>query len=321
MQVAVIRNGVVADTYEYGYAVKKTAVMKSDHKIRVASLSKVVVGMNAMKMREEGIIDLDKGISGYWGAGTYKKVTLRQLLSHRSYLRDNSYVSSRSGTQKQLASSSAYKTSSGWLYNNYGLGAAGSTLEVASGRTLNSYANQKFFAPLGIDASFSSGSIKNTNLLAALYYPNDSLARSVTSAKKIRQKSVGCNTSSFAGGLTISAKDLAKLAAVLANDGVYDGRRYLSAQSVKLMETSQCTATSRGHSFKQCLPLRYQTDIYGQSKMYYHLGIAYGTLSYLGYNPDTRIGMVIITTGASQTYDERGIWRVCSEIARYIYNN
>ena len=319
VQVAVIRNGTVTDTYEYGYATKGSVPMKSDHKIRVASLSKVIVGMNAMKMQEEGIVSLNANIGSYWGITPSKKTTLQQLLTHKSFLKDNSYVSSKSGTAKRLASSSYYRSSNSWLYNNYGLGIAGSTLEVASGKTLNSYANEKFFAPLGIDAAFNSGSIKKTSLLATLYYSNDSVARSVASAKNIKVRDAGGNTASFAGGLTISAKDLAKLTAILANDGTYNGKRYLSAQSVNLMETSCGSASSRGHSFNQCVPLRMQTDIYGQKKMYYHLGIAYGTLSYLGYNPYTKNGVVIITTGASQSYDSRGIWRICAEIANDMY--
>ena len=55
--------------------------------------------------------------------------------------------------------------------------------------------------------------------------------------------------------------------------------------------------------------------------MYYHLGIAYGTLSILSYNPDTRDGVVVISTGASQVHDDRGIFRICGEIVDYIYNS
>ena len=65
VQVAVIKNGAVKDTFEYGYATAGSIPMTSDHKIRVASLSKIVVGMNAMKMQEEGIVDIDHPISEY----------------------------------------------------------------------------------------------------------------------------------------------------------------------------------------------------------------------------------------------------------------
>lgn len=320
VQVAVIQNGKVTKTYNYGYATKKTVPMTDDSKIRIASVSKVVVGMNAMRMQEDGIVDLDDSIGDYWGITPYKKTTLRQLLTHTSYLRDNGYSGSKSGTAKQLKASASFRSSNAWMYNNYGLGLAGFTLEVASGKTLNAYANEKFFSPLGIDASFTSGNIRDTGKLATLYYPGDSVARSVTSAKNFKERSAGGNTAYFAGGLTISAKDMAKLTAILANDGMYDGTRYLSAESVKTMETQYCNAYARGHSFKQCIPLRYQTNIYGQDKLYYHLGTAYGTLSFMGYNPDTKNGVVVITTGASAGYDSYGTFNVCADIANYFLN-
>lgn len=321
VQVAVIKNGAVKDTFEYGYATAGSVPMTSDHKIRVASLSKIVVGMNAMKMQEEGIVDIDHPISEYWGEETYQEVTLKQIFTHTSYLKTNPYVSSMSETLNQLKSSICFRTTNEWYYNNYALGIAGSTLEVAAGKTLDSYAKEKFFEPLGIDAAFNSGLVKNKAMIATLYHPNDTVARLASVSASMSPRDVGCNTSLFAGGLTISAGDLAKLTGILANNGTYDGQRYLSEQSVGRMETPYCTPWSRGHSFMQCVPLRLQTNIYGQSRMYYHLGIAYGTLSYMGYNPDTRDGVVIISTGASQSYDSRGIWCICAELADYFYNN
>ena len=47
VQVAVIKNGTVTDTYEYGYAVKNSVPMTASHKIRIASISKVAIAMNA----------------------------------------------------------------------------------------------------------------------------------------------------------------------------------------------------------------------------------------------------------------------------------
>ena len=321
IQVAVIHHGAVGETYEYGYATKGSVPMGPDHKIRAASVTKVVVGMNAMKMREEGIIDLDADISEYWNSKLARPITMRQLLTHTSHLKYLKSNGSRNGTLSQLRSPASYRASAGWLYNNYAIGIAGATLEVAANRTLNSYANEKFFAPLNIDTAFNSGEIREKRLIATLYNPNDSVSRTAAASAGFSKKGVGSNAPFFAGGLTISAKDLAKLTAILANDGTYEGVRYLSEESVQLMETSSCLAESRGHDFEQCIPLRYQTDIYGQSRMYYHLGIAYGTLSILSYNPDTRDGVVVISTGASQVHDDRGIFRICGEIVDYIYNS
>lgn len=321
VQVAVIHRGMVGETYEYGYATKSSAPMTSDNKIRAASVTKVAVGMTAMKMREEGIIDLDQDISYYWDSRIYKTITLRQLLTHTSCLKDIPFCRTKSETLAQLKDPASYRKYNDWLYNNFGIGVAGTTLELAADRTVNSYAKEKFFDPLGMDASFNSGEIKNKSLISTLYNPDDSVAREASVSARFSKRSIGRSSAFFAGGLTISAKDLAKLTAILANDGTYEGVRYLSEESVQLMEMPFCTAVSRGHEFEQCMPLRYQTDIYGQDRMYYHLGIAYGTLSLISYNPDTRDGVVIITTGANESHDSRGIFKICADIADYIYNN
>ncbi len=321
IQVAVIHRGVVGETYEYGYSIDRSVPMNPDNKIRAASVTKVVLGMTAMKMREEGIIDIDADISDYWGSRFCKDTTLRQLLSHTSYLRDLTFAKNKQDTLAQLKRNASYRPINEWLYNNFGIGVAGTTLEVAANRTVNSYATEKFFEPLDMDASFISGEIKNKKLISSLYNPDNSVSRHASAAASIQKRPIGGNSVFFAGGLTISAKDLAKLTAILANDGTYDGVRYLSEESVQIMETPVCIAESRGHDFVQCIPLRYQDDLFGQSRMYYHLGIAYGTLSIISYNPDTRDGVVVITTGASQGHDDRGIFNICGEIADYIYNN
>lgn len=317
VQVAVIENGRVTDTYEYGYATAKKIPMTADHKVRAASISKVAVGMAAVKMQEEGIVDLDADIGEYWGVTPYHSTTLYDLLTHTSYFKGNYSKTTQKAIAAQIEASSSYRATDDWYYNNFGIGIAGATLEMAADETLNDYMKREFFAPLGIDAAFTAGDIDNLELLAALYYSNDTLARSVSTAKTMTGRGAGANCSQFAGGLTISAKDMAKLTAILANDGVYEGTRYLSKESVKCMETQACDAFARGHDFKQCLPLRYQTDIYGQNELYYHLGTAYGTLSYIGYNPNTKNGLVIITTGADAGYDRRGVWNICANMAQY----
>ncbi len=41
--------------------------MTPQHKMRIASISKVIIGMEAMRLMERGIIDLDNPIGVYWG--------------------------------------------------------------------------------------------------------------------------------------------------------------------------------------------------------------------------------------------------------------
>lgn len=325
IQVAVIENGSVADTYNFGYATKNTSPMTSDTKIRVASLSKIVVAMNAMRMQEQGIIDVGADIDTYWGAALPKTVTLRSLLSHTSTLKELSYVSSKEGTLSQIAADSSYTSgavgaASSWKYCNYAVGIAGTTLELAEGGLLNDYADEQFFSSLGIDASWNAGTV-SSGKLATLYYNDGSVARSEAAQAAIKPAAYGNNTSSFAGGLTISAQDMAKLVAVLANDGTYNGKRYLTQESVAEMEKRLFTATESGGSFSQCMPLRYKANLYGESELYYHTGNAYGVLSMASYNPTTKCGVVVVTTGASANRDSQGVYGICSAISQFMYES
>jgi len=327
VQVAVIDDGKVTGTYNYGWATKSSVKMASDIKIRVASISKVAVGVCALKLQEQGKVSLSASIGKYWDSGLPKAVTLQSLLSHTSTLYEKSYASSASGTLSQLKSSDSYRSgtvgsSSMWAYNNYGIGIAGATLEVASGQTLNQYAQKNVFRPLGMDAAFFSGRIENTSRLATLYYAGDSVSRGTSTAKNIKGYSTpGSNAAFFAGGLTCSAEDLAALVAMLANDGTYNGVQILTPESVSIMEKKLFTKSQYGGTFSQCLPLRYKDNLYGESGLYYHTGNAYGVLSLMSYNPYTGDGVVVITTGASAERDAQGIYQVCAKISEYMYRN
>lgn len=319
IQVALIREGIAADTFNYGYAVKGSVPMASDTKLRVASISKVVVAMNAMRMQEQNVVNVDSGIGAYWGKNPYKAVTLKSLFSHTSTLKDLGYSSTKDGTLAQLTSSSSYNSgtvgsSSVWAYNNYGVGVAGTTLELASGQVLDNYADTHFFKPLGIEASWHPGSLPGS--VAELYRYGGDVARTVAQQRANSiPASVGVSTAYYAGGLTISAKDTAKLFAVLANDGFYAGNQYLSPTSVAAMEKKLFSAGS----FYQCMPLRCKDGLYGQGTLYYHTGNAYGMLALASYNPSTRNGVVVITTGAAQNTDSNGIYSICGQITEYMY--
>lgn len=114
--------------------------------------------------------------------------------------------------------------------------------------------------------------------------------------------------------------DLAKLVAVLANDGVYDGQRLLSPESVALMETPLGTAENQ--LFEQCHPLRLIRDAYGRAAVYTHGGTNYGANTYMFYDSDGHDGVVVCTSGAyvtPQTKDDHGIYSICAEIAGPIF--
>ena len=329
LQVAVVENGVVTDTYAYGWATKGEERMTDAHKLRVASISKVAVGLSAMLLREKGTIDLDQSIGKYWGCTVRnphypnKPVTIRSLLTHTSSVFNagddvsRAYNSVKARLSKGTGFSRAVPGAlSSWTYNNYGFAVLGMTLELAANRTLDAILMERLFPAMDIDGGFYAGDIRATDKLTTLYR-GGSVTRSRSSQKGQHAGKPGASGAYFAGGLTISARDLAKLAAMLAEDGKYEGVRLLSEKSVELMETHEDRTVPDGSY--QAMPLRARRNIYGRNKLYYHTGSAYGVFNCFSYDPAARDGVVVLSVGASGVKDGNGIYAVCGAISGYIY--
>ncbi|MDE6589237.1 MAG: beta-lactamase family protein, partial [Oscillospiraceae bacterium] len=329
LQVAVVEDGVVTDTYVYGWATKKTDPMTADHKMRVASISKVLVGMGAMILREEGVVNLDDSIGNYWGFTvrnpyhTGTPVSIRSLLTHTSsiYIAGDKVSREYQDVRNGLKRGSVFTRSkpgalASWGYNNYGFVVLGMTLELAADDNLDNILHRRLFDAMDIDAAFFPGDMKDTSRLVTLY-SGGKASYSIDYQKSLRAAAPAATGKCFPGGLTISAADLGKLAAMLAKDGQYGGVQLLSAESVELMESHADQMITGG--FYQGMPLRCRPGLYGRDSLCYHTGSAYGVYNLFSYDPVTGDGVVVLTVGASGKKDGNGIYAVCGEISSYIY--
>lgn len=330
LQVAVVENGHVTDSFSYGWATKKADPMTADHKMRAASISKVIVGMGAVRMAEDGLIDLDAPIGTYWGVDFKNPyhpdtpVNARGILTHTSSIITLEPISASSyaAVKSRQQSAAGYHRGvpgslSSWGYNNYAFGVLGMTLELAAGKTLDQALQQYFYEVMGIDAAFYAGDIKDSSRLVTLVGRDGTVQRSVAAQKTLHAREPGSRGSAFAGGLTVSANDLAKMTAVLASGGEYEGLRMLSAASVEMMEAFEPQTIADG--FYQALSLRYRPDIYGRDALYYHTGSAYGVYNCMSFDPASGDGVVVLSVGASAALDPYGIYAVCGNISDYIY--
>lgn len=329
VQVAVVESGRLTDTYAYGWATRGSDKMTPEHKIRTASLTKVGVGIAAMILYEDGVIDLDESIGTYWGVQTKNPyypddpVTIRSLMTHTSSIPVLGDDASRTyGSVRYRLESNSYShvrpgSVWSWSYNNYAYGVLGQTLELASGKYLDDILYERLWDIMDIDAAFESGEIRNKDLLATIYR-NGGVGRGVNSARSIvRPEQPGASGTCFSGGLTMSAADMGKMAAMLASGGRYEGLRLLRQSTVDAMETR--LESQLGDGTYQALSLRSQDGLYGRDRIYYHTGSAYGVFNLFSYDPDTGDGVVVLTTGASGVKDNRNIYAVCSGISQYIY--
>ena len=330
VSVAVVEEGEVTQCGAWGWAVQDQRAMTADTAVRIASISKVVEGMAAMKLAEEQKLDLDAPLSTYWGEGvcnpyTSAQPTPRSLMTHSSSLKDLEMVRGLSTLRNTLSSASAWRSvepgeAGSWSYSNFGFCTFGTTLELAGGEILDDYLQDRFFAPLGISASFHAARL-DPERIANLYESQGTLSRSIqTQTSQPVPTEIGMGATFYAGGLTISVPDMAKLVAVLCGDGSYQGVQYLQPQSVAALETPQFSVSNGDYSpFQQCLVLRRQDGLWGQSQLCYHTGSGYGVHSLMSYNPETGNGVVVITTGAYRELDSSGLYALCAELSEALY--
>ena len=329
LSVAYIKDGHVSDTFAYGEAVRGVSAMTADTKVRAASISKVLVGMAVSLSAEEGTMTLDTELDTYLGFPIHKaregdRITVRSVLTHTSSLRAPEDVSrSYDGMKTRLMSSSATrKVCSGnlenWLYNNYAF--------LHWGLRSSEQTAARWTSCLDITSTVHCPSTRHSEQgvypirkkLAVLYRADGSTGLSYQEMlKAIDDELPGTDGSGFAGGLTISAYDLGKIVTLLAGGGKYEGTQYLSPSIVSTLESHGDKAVSGG--FYQCQPLRLRANTYGQSRLFYHTGSAYGAYNLMCYNPDTGCGVVVLTSGASGKKDAAGIYAVCGEISNVLF--
>ena len=239
------------------------------------------------------------------------------------WLVDASSVNSLEELQNHFLSDQAYteyKPGEKYTYNNFVYGVIGTICEIVAGKSVTSLAKEFFFNPLSITASFVPAQL-NSSEMAVLYWTNDSVGRSISAQQNTLSftDTPGKSMRAYAGGLTISASDYAKLLTLFMNGGVYNGQQLLSQESISIMQTSQLTQPET--SVGQCMPMFKRNGLYGEKYLLYHTGSAYGVYSLYAYNPESKQGIVVVTTGASSKKDANNIYAVCGDIAKSFFAN
>jgi CubicO group peptidase (beta-lactamase class C family) len=299
-----------------------------DDPARVASISKLVAALAVMKLVDQGRVKLDRDVSEYLGftvrnpAFPDKPVTLRQLMSHTSGIRDSiDYLIPLDGKLETVLANPAvwnpqYKPGDYFSYANLNSPVIAATIEAATGERFDRIVERTVLGPLKLDACFnwSAGcSPARRSQAVTLLRPNGDLARDaaitgvdpcpVLAASDggcdLARYQIGKNGSSFSpqGGLRISAQGLSKIGRVLLNGG----RPILSRKAFAEMTKMQWRFNGangdddKGYFNAYGLGVHIHQDSKGATWMG-HVGEAYSLRAGLWVNPKTRKGFAQYVT-------------------------
>jgi serine beta-lactamase-like protein LACTB, mitochondrial len=166
LSIAVIDHEHVILAQGHGLAdIENGVPAAADTVYRIASLSKPVTAIAAMKLVEDGKLDLDARIQKYCPAFPQKPwpITTRQLLSHQSGIRDyrneeesinTKHYTSIGEALPQFANDALdFEPGTKMQYTSYGYIVLGCVIEGASGATYNRYMHQAVFDPAQMAAT------------------------------------------------------------------------------------------------------------------------------------------------------------------------
>jgi CubicO group peptidase (beta-lactamase class C family) len=310
---------------EAGVAARKVG---ADDPVRVASISKLVAALAVMKLVDQGRVKLDRDVGEYLGfmvrnpAFPDQPVTLRQLMSHTSGIRDSiDYLIPLDGKLESVLANPAawnaqHKPGDYFSYSNLNSPVIAATIEAATRERFDRIVERTVLAPLKLDACFNWGagcSPKRRSQAVTLLRPNGDLARdaAITGADPcpvlaasdggcdLARYQIGKNGSSFSpqGGLRISAEGLSKIGQVLLNGGrpILSRKAFAEMTKVQWRFNGANGDDDKGYFNAYGLGVHMHQDSKGATWMG-HVGEAYSLRAGLWVNPKTRKGFAQYVT-------------------------
>ena len=281
--------------------------MATDAVFWIASQTKPITGAAMMILVDEGKVDVDAPVARYLpefegvrlaggGGAPRRPILVRDVLSHTSGLPFQSPMERptldlfpladrvRSYAKLPLAFEPGTKS----LYSNAGINTAGRIIEVVSGRPYEAFLEERLFRPLGmVDTTFRPAGDRLARVPKAYKAGKAGLEETPIDQLKYPLDSPDREPMP-AGGLFSTADDVRRFYQMLANDGVFEGRRILSEAAVRKMASDQSGEAKSSYGFG--------IGVMGGGNVFTHGG-AYNTNS--AYDRDRRLITVFLVQHAS----------------------
>jgi CubicO group peptidase (beta-lactamase class C family) len=226
--------------------IEKQKPMATDSIFGIMSMTKPISATALMILVEEGKIAIDDPVEKYIPAfanaktkdgAPVKGLTIRRLLTHTSGLTgDQSVRDSLEATADALAARPFdFQPGEKWAYGP-SINVVGRLVEIASGKPFDQFLAERIFQPLGmVDTTFTLSTPQHERLVALYAREDDKLEPQ----PRRFAGGTGLVVPNPSGGLFSTAADMARFYHAILAGGELDGKRIVSADSVKQMTSIQ----------------------------------------------------------------------------------
>ena len=254
--------------------------MQADTVFWIASMTKPITATAVLMLQDEGKLDVHDPVAKYLPefanlktpSGQPANLTLIQILTHTSGLGEAGGPAAREAKTLAdlvplwLAAPMQFEPGSRWRYCQSGINAAGRVVEVVSGMSFDAFLKKRLFQPLGMKSTtFYPDASERARQVTA--YAKNATTGSLEAVPPRPEFGPRDRPPQGNGGLYSTTEDYGRFCQMLLGGGRFQGARYLSEASMKLMSTPQTPET---------LPTGFfQNDTYGRRGLNY--GWALGT--------------------------------------------
>jgi beta-lactamase class C len=325
LAVAVVEGGKLRFVHTYGVADRSSQVAVTPNTVfRWASVSKTVAGTLAATLASEGALDLERSVSSWQTSlrlpsGAESRVTLAQLLSHRTGLTKNAYDERLEDDQDprvvraQLAAAPLQcEPGTCHTYQNVAFDAASEIMTQAANRPFINSVSERFFLPLGM----TSASYGMAGLTSAKEWARPHSGSQLRTLKEAYWRVPA------AAGVESNIIDFAKWMQAAMGE-----RPDVLPQSVLKVAQMPRVETARlyGGALRQAnsdahYGLGWRSFRYGEHSLVGHSGAVDGYRTTLIFDPKTRVGVVAmwnsnwgapfrIPFAVFDAYDKTADWR------------
>ncbi len=255
----VAHQGEVVFREGVGYAdIESKRPFTADELLPIASVSKPFMASVVMALVDQGKLNLDDPVEKYLPAFKGKRVqgsmspakpmTIRQLISHTAGFWGNKGISSEKmdlirnferplGATIDLVAKYdlAYEPGTKWVYSGVGYCVLGRVVEVALGESLEMISQEALFRPMGLSNTTFLPSREMRKTVPTAYLRKGRRLKAKDSLSEIEELRFILP----GGSLFTNLDALAAFGQMHLNNGLHDGKRILSKESVAEMRKLQ----------------------------------------------------------------------------------